>query len=98
MVFLAKHFFPDLVHWVISESDLVKERGPATVTINHGNVTGKIIRLMLQGQINFNHCFLRVRHLLIKINGSQPKPALTEENVRMIQSSVADPAIKKIQN
>ena len=90
-------FFLGAIDWKVSDSELVKERGLATVTLNHVHFTPLMgyISFSLYGLATFNHCsFSGGRFVSIHIHGSNHEPAPTEENVRSFQSYVANKPIR----
>ena len=67
----------------MSESELVKQRGPITVTINHGNFTD-ITAIYLDGRIYFNYCSFREKLMVI------PQPQSQDEHVSIVDTRLND--------
>ena len=90
-------FLEMITKWTISDSELVKKRGLATVIINHAQFPTSLqhhdISFILHGLINFNHCSF-TGGMELDITGSQCEKIPALEPLSSFLSSVADNQIK----
>ena len=93
-------FSSDNINWTISESELFKERGPTTVTINNGNfadISG-FKKFTLHGQIIFNHCsFSYITEIYIFGSQYEPSPTIgkwSAESGRSLKTFQFDRSVK----
>ena len=75
------------------DSELVNERGPTSITINHGNFTDDML-FQLYGLINISYCSFIGESVNIFIHRSQYEPVPTQENVRSFKTYLSDRRIK----
>ena len=92
--------FSEDICWKISDSELVKQRGLTTVTINNCNFNNSkgLALFRLEGLITFSNCSFSCQILWFKIYRSQYEQAPTVDTLQLFQSYVSNRSIKIYQS